>query len=164
MEKLMKIKSKIMMKEEVSGLMDVWKYMGLKTVFTNGCFDIIHYGHIDYLARAASLGGKLVIGLNTDASVSKLKGPNRPVQDEKSRALILAALQFVDAVILFDEETPKELISFLIPDILVKGSDYSIDQIVGADVVLNNGGRVETMDFVPGYSTSKIIKKIKTTN
>jgi rfaE bifunctional protein nucleotidyltransferase chain/domain len=164
MEKLMKIKSKIMMKEEVSGLMDVWKYMGLKTVFTNGCFDIIHYGHIDYLARAASLGGKLVIGLNTDASVSKLKGPNRPVQDEKSRALILAALQFVDAVILFDEETPKELISFLIPDILVKGSDYSIDQIVGADVVLNNGGRVETMDFVPGYSTSKIIEKIKTTN
>ena len=164
MEKLMKIKSKIMMKEEVSGLMDVWKYMGLKTVFTNGCFDIIHYGHIDYLARAASLGGKLVIGLNTDASVSKLKGPDRPVQDEKSRALILAALQFVDAVILFDEETPKELISFLIPDILVKGSDYSIDQIVGADVVLNNGGRVETMDFVPGYSTSKIIEKIKTTN
>lgn len=160
----MKIKSKIMMKEEVSGLMDVWKYMGLKTVFTNGCFDIIHLGHIDYLARAASLGGKLVIGLNTDASVSKLKGPNRPVQDEKSRALILAALQFVDAVILFDEETPKELISFLIPDILVKGSDYSIDQIVGADVVLNNGGRVETMDFVPGYSTSKIIEKIKTTN
>ena len=160
----MKIKSKIMMKEEVSGLMDVWKYMGLKTVFTNGCFDIIHYGHIDYLARAASLGGKLVIGLNTDASVSKLKGPNRPVQDEKSRALILAALQFVDAVILFDEETPKELISFLIPDILVKGSDYSIDQIVGADVVLNNGGRVETMDFVAGYSTSKIIEKIKTTN
>lgn len=153
-----------MMKEEVSGLMDVWKYMGLKTVFTNGCFDIIHLGHIDYLARAASLGGKLVIGLNTDASVSKLKGPNRPVQDEKSRALILAALQFVDAVILFDEETPKELISFLIPDILVKGSDYSIDQIVGADVVLNNGGRVETMDFVPGYSTSKIIEKIKTTN
>lgn len=153
-----------MMKEEVSGLMDVWKYMGLKTVFTNGCFDIIHFGHIDYLARAASLGGKLVIGLNTDASVSKLKGPNRPVQDEKSRALILAALQFVDAVILFDEETPKELISFLIPDILVKGSDYSIDQIVGADVVLNNGGRVETMDFVPGYSTSKIIEKIKTTN
>lgn len=153
-----------MMKEEVSGLMDVWKYMGLKTVFTNGCFDIIHYGHIDYLARAASLGGKLVIGLNTDASVSKLKGPDRPVQDEKSRALILAALQFVDAVILFDEETPKELISFLIPDILVKGSDYSIDQIVGADVVLNNGGRVETMDFVPGYSTSKIIEKIKTTN
>lgn len=152
------------MKEEVSGLMDVWKYMGLKTVFTNGCFDIIHLGHIDYLARAASLGGKLVIGLNTDASVSKLKGPNRPVQDEKSRALILAALQFVDAVILFDEETPKELISFLIPDILVKGSDYSIDQIVGADVVLNNGGRVETMDFVPGYSTSKIIEKIKTTN
>ena len=152
------------MKEEVSGLMDVWKYMGLKTVFTNGCFDIIHLGHIDYLARAASLGGKLVIGLNTDASVSKLKGPNRPVQDEKSRALILAALQFVDAVILFDEETPKELISFLIPDILVKGSDYSIDQIVGADVVLNNGGKVETMDFVPGYSTSKIIEKIKTTN
>jgi rfaE bifunctional protein nucleotidyltransferase chain/domain len=151
MEKLMKIKSKIMQKEEVSGLMDVWKYMGLKIVFTNGCFDIIHYGHIDYLARAASL-------------VSKLKGPNRPIQDQQSRALILAALQFVDAVILFDEETPQELISFLIPDILVKGSDYRIEQIVGADVVLNNGGKVETMDFVAGYSTSNIIEKIKQSN
>ena len=164
MEKLMKIKSKIMQKEEVSGLMDVWKYMGLKIVFTNGCFDIIHYGHIDYLARAASLGGKLIIGLNTDASVSKLKGPNRPIQDQQSRALILAAMQFVDAVILFDEETPQELIRFLIPDILVKGSDYRIDQIVGADVVLNNGGKVETMDFVAGYSTSNIIEKIKQSN
>jgi rfaE bifunctional protein nucleotidyltransferase chain/domain len=164
MEKLMKIKSKIMQKEEVSGLMDVWKYMGLKIVFTNGCFDIIHYGHIDYLARAASLGGKLIIGLNTDTSVSKLKGPNRPIQDQQSRALILAAMQFVDAVILFDEETPQELISFLIPDILVKGSDYRIDQIVGADVVLNNGGKVETMDFVAGYSTSNIIEKIKQSN
>ncbi len=160
----MKIKSKIMQKEEVSGLMDVWKYMGLKIVFTNGCFDIIHYGHIDYLARAASLGGKLIIGLNTDASVSKLKGPNRPIQDQQSRALILAAMQFVDAVILFDEETPQELISFLIPDILVKGSDYRIEQIVGADVVLNNGGKVETMDFVAGYSTSNIIEKIKQSN
>jgi len=145
-------------------LMDVWKYMGLKIVFTNGCFDIIHYGHIDYLARAASLGGKLIIGLNTDASVSKLKGPNRPIQDQQSRALILAAMQFVDAVILFDEETPQELISFLIPDILVKGSDYRIEQIVGADVVLNNGGKVETMDFVAGYSTSNIIEKIKQSN
>jgi rfaE bifunctional protein nucleotidyltransferase chain/domain len=164
MEKLMKVKSKIMRKEEVSGLMDVWKYMGLKIVFTNGCFDIIHLGHIDYLARAASLGGKLIIGLNTDASVSRLKGTNRPIQDEQSRALILASLQFVDAVILFDEETPQELISFLIPDILVKGSDYRIDQIVGADVVLNNGGKVETMDFVPGYSTSNIIEKIKQSN
>ena len=144
--------------------MDVWKYMGLKIVFTNGCFDIIHYGHIDYLARAASLGGKLIIGLNTDASVSKLKGPNRPIQDQQSRALILAAMQFVDAVILFDEETPQELISFLIPDILVKGSDYRIEQIVGADVVLNNGGKVETMDFVAGYSTSNIIEKIKQSN
>ncbi len=160
----MKVKSKIMRKEEVSGLMDVWKYMGLKIVFTNGCFDIIHLGHIDYLARAASLGGKLIIGLNTDASVSRLKGTNRPIQDEQSRALILASLQFVDAVILFDEETPQELISFLIPDILVKGSDYRIDQIVGADVVLNNGGKVETMDFVPGYSTSNIIEKIKQSN
>lgn len=160
----MKIKSKIMQKEEASGLMDVWKYMGLKIVFTNGCFDIIHYGHIDYLARAASLGGKLIIGLNTDASVSKLKGPNRPIQDQQSRALILAAMQFVDAVILFDEETPQELISFLIPDILVKGSDYRIEQIVGADVVLNNGGKVETMDFVAGYSTSNIIEKIKQSN
>ncbi len=161
MEKLLKLKSKIMLKEELEGVMNVWHYMGLKVVFTNGCFDILHLGHIDYLARAASLGGKLVVGLNTDSSVSRIKGSSRPVQDEKSRAHLMASLQFVDAVVLFDEDTPFELISYLKPDILVKGSDYKVDQIVGADVVINNGGKVETMDFVPGYSTSSIIEKIK---
>ncbi len=160
----MKIKDKIMQKEEVYALMDIWKKSGFKIIFTNGCFDVIHYGHIDYLARTASLGEKLIVGLNTDASVTKLKGPSRPVNDQQSRALILAALEFVDAVIYFDEETPQELIRFLIPDVLVKGSDYCVDQIVGADVVLKNGGRVETIDFVPGYSTTKIIEKIKISN
>ncbi len=158
-----KMRSKIVDREEALSMLSIWHYMGLKVVFTNGCFDIIHKGHVDYLSRASSLGDRMIIGLNTDKSVGDLKGPNRPVQDERSRAEILASMFFVDAVVLFDEETPYELINFLKPDILVKGSDYSIDKIVGADVVMANGGRVETMDFIDGYSTTNIINKIKNT-
>ncbi len=158
-----KMRSKIVDREEALSMLSIWHYMGLKVVFTNGCFDIIHKGHVDYLSRASSLGDRMIIGLNTDKSVGDLKGPNRPVQDERSRAEILASMFFVDAVVLFDEETPYELINFLKPDILVKGSDYSIDKIVGADVVMANGGRVETMDFIDGYSTTSIINKIKNT-
>ncbi len=158
-----KMRSKIVDREEALSMLSIWHYMGLKVVFTNGCFDIIHKGHVDYLSRASSLGDRMIIGLNTDKSVGDLKGPNRPVQDERSRAEILASMFFVDAVVLFDEETPFELINFLKPDILVKGSDYSIDKIVGADVVMANGGRVETMDFIDGYSTTNIINKIKNT-
>lgn len=138
-----------------------WQNAGDKVVFTNGCFDLLHRGHVDYLAKAADCGQRLIIGVNTDASVSKLKGPNRPIQDEQSRLQILASLQCVDAVILFDEETPYELISLLQPDVLVKGSDYTPESIVGYDVVTAKGGEVKTIDFIPGFSTSSIERKIK---
>ena len=127
-------------------------------VFTNGCFDILHLGHIDYLNRSAQLGSKLVVGLNTDASVRKIKGENRPIQDENSRLNILAALECVDAVVLFDEETPLELIKVVKPDVLVKGADYEIEQIVGAKEVKEYGGEVKTIAFLEGYSTSNIVK------
>ena len=132
-----------------------------KTVFTNGCFDILHLGHIDYLNRSAQLGSKLVVGLNTDASVRKIKGENRPIQDENSRLSILAALECVDAVVLFDEETPLELIKVVKPDVLVKGADYEIEQIVGAKEVKEYGGEVKTIAFLEGYSTSNIVKRLK---
>ena len=138
-----------------------WQSNGEKVVFTNGCFDIIHPGHVDYLTRAQELGSKLVIGVNTDASVSKLKGVHRPIQSEEARLQVLAALECVDALVLFGEQTPFDLISTVLPDILVKGGDYTIETIVGADVVMENGGRVEVIPFLEGYSTSAIEKKIK---
>ena len=140
-----------------------WQQAGKRVVFTNGCFDLIHLGHVDYLEKARMLGDKLVIGLNTDDSVSRFKGPQRPLQDQNSRARVLAALQFVDLVVFFNDDTPLKLISELLPDILVKGSDYLADNIVGADVVKNNGGVVKTLDFIPGYSTTRIVEKIKRT-
>ncbi len=140
----------------------LWQKNGDTVVFTNGCFDLLHKGHVDYLAKAADLGAKLIIGVNTDASVSKLKGPNRPIQDEQSRLQILASLYSVDAVILFNEDTPYELIKAIQPDILVKGSDYKPESIVGFDIVKAKGGVVKTIDFLPGFSTSAIEKKIKT--
>ncbi len=141
-----------------------WKELGEKVVFTNGCFDILHLGHADYLEKSRSLGDRLIVGVNTDASVKKLKGPERPVNPEYARARLLAALEFVDAVILFDEDTPFELISHVIPDILVKGNDYTIENIVGADIVMKNGGEVKTISLVDGFSTTGIIGKIKTYN
>lgn len=141
-----------------------WKAEGLQVVFTNGCFDILHLGHIDYLEKARHLGDKLVIGVNTDSSVKRLKGPLRPLNDEYSRTRILAALAFTDAVTLFDEDTPYALIGELKPDILVKGNDYLAENIVGADIVIANGGKVETISLVEGYSTSNIIDKIKKQN
>ncbi|HPE39492.1 MAG TPA: D-glycero-beta-D-manno-heptose 1-phosphate adenylyltransferase [Bacteroidales bacterium] len=129
-----------------------------KIVFTNGCFDIIHLGHIQYLAQARELGDLLVVGLNTDLSVKRLKGESRPVNPEFARAMVLAALQFVDFVILFDEDTPLNLIHTISPDFLVKGGDYSIDQIVGADFVIEKGGKVITLPFVEGFSSSNIIQ------
>ncbi len=140
---------------------EIWKFNNQQVVFTNGCFDILHLGHVDYLEKAAALGKKLVIGVNTDASVKTLdKGKNRPINDEQARMRILAALGFVDAVILFSEPTPLELITTLKPNILVKGNDYSVENIVGADVVLENGGEVKTIELVEGYSTTTIINKI----
>lgn len=138
-----------------------WKRAGDKVVFTNGCFDIIHRGHIDYLARAAELGDRLIIGLNSDDSVTRLKGSGRPVLDAESRAFILAALFYVDAVVFFNEDTPESLISKILPDFLIKGSDYEIHEIAGQDTVLSNGGSVETISLVPGLSTSDIIRKIR---
>ena len=156
-------KAKIKTAEQLVFQLHAWRLLDNTIVFTNGCFDLLHLGHIDYLSKAADKGDKLIIGLNTDASVSKLKGKHRPITDENSRAMILASLFFVSAIVLFDEETPYELIKLLKPDILVKGSDYQTKDIVGADLVLANGGKVETIDFLPGYSTSLIEEQIRKT-
>ncbi|MBQ2509148.1 MAG: D-glycero-beta-D-manno-heptose 1-phosphate adenylyltransferase [Bacteroidales bacterium] len=134
---------------------------GKKVVFTNGCFDVIHRGHVSYLAQARDLGDLLVLGLNSDSSVRRLKGPTRPVNDEESRALVLASLECVDYVVLFDEDTPYRLIDAVQPDILVKGGDYQIDQIVGYDIVKAHGGEVLTLPFVDGFSSTSIINRLK---
>ncbi len=138
-----------------------WKDHGQVVVFTNGCFDILHLGHIDYLEKARNLGDKLIVGINTDESVQRLKGSERPINPGNARFKTIAALDFVDAVVPFEEETPEHLIGLLIPDVLVKGNDYKIDNIVGADIVMKNGGKVETIELVNGYSTSGLIEKIK---
>lgn len=138
-----------------------WKGENKKVVFTNGVFDLLHIGHITYLAKAAELGDKLIIGLNSDSSVKRIKGEDRPVNDQNSRAMLLAALFFVDAVVVFEEDTPQQLITTLLPDILVKGADYAIENIVGAKEVIANGGEVKTINFVDGYSSTSIIQKIK---
>ncbi len=161
MSKLEIIKSKIFSKESLKYQLVIWRFLSKKIVFTNGCFDILHLGHIDYLSKAAEFGDVLIIGLNSDDSVRKIKGINRPINDEKSRAIILASLSFVSAVILFDEDTPYNLIKFVQPDVLIKGSDYKPEDIVGYDIVKAKGGVIETIDFLPGYSTSSIIDKIK---
>ncbi|HNW54500.1 MAG TPA: D-glycero-beta-D-manno-heptose 1-phosphate adenylyltransferase [Bacteroidales bacterium] len=142
-------------------MLSIWQFQGKKIVFTNGCFDILHLGHIDYLSKAKDLGDLLVIGLNTDASVGRLKGENRPIQDEVSRAMVLASLGFVDAVVFFGEDTPYNLIKTTQPDILVKGADYKPEDIVGYDIVTKKGGEVVTISFLPGYSTSAIESKIR---
>jgi rfaE bifunctional protein nucleotidyltransferase chain/domain len=135
---------------------------GKKIVFTNGCFDILHPGHVDYLARARDLGDVLVLGLNTDDSVKKLeKAPGRPVNGQNARALVIAALASVDLIVLFDEQTPLQLITFLAPDILVKGDDYAPEQIVGADLVRAKGGQVITVPILRGYSTTALLNKIR---
>ncbi|TGD78028.1 D-glycero-beta-D-manno-heptose 1-phosphate adenylyltransferase [Hymenobacter wooponensis] len=153
-------KDKIMTREALLPVVTDWKAQGQRVVFTNGCFDLLHLGHVDYLEKARHLGDRLVVGLNTDASVSCLK-PGRPLQDEVSRARVLASLLFVDAVVLFDEQTPLTLIEALVPDILVKGDDYTISGIVGHQVVLQNGGQVLTVPLVAGYSTTRIVERIQ---
>lgn len=156
------IKNKIYDRTALQFAINRWRLKNDKIVFTNGCFDILHLGHIDYLSKAADCGSRLIIGVNTDASVKVLgKGSSRPIQDENSRLSILAALGFVDAVILFDEPTPLQLIELIKPDVLVKGADYTIDKVVGADFVIKNGGKVELIDYLQGYSTTAIEKKIK---
>jgi len=154
------IKGKICYKkEELTHYLDFLKSKNQPIVFTNGCFDIVHRGHIEYLAKAADLGAALIIGLNSDSSVRRLKGETRPLIDEYSRALLLSALSFVNKVVLFGEDTPYELIKFIQPDILVKGSDYAPQDIVGYDIVSAKGGKIETIDFIDGFSTTSILKK-----
>ncbi|HEY1063031.1 MAG TPA: D-glycero-beta-D-manno-heptose 1-phosphate adenylyltransferase [Daejeonella sp.] len=161
MSRLENIKSKIYTREQIKAVLNIWRLLEKKVVFTNGCFDLLHLGHIDYLSKAADMGDKLVIGLNSDASASALKGPGRPITDQLSRSVMLASFSFVDAVVIFDEPTPLHLIELVRPDILVKGADYSIEQIVGADLVLQYGGEVKTIEYLSGYSTTLIEKKIR---
>lgn len=142
-------------------LLKEWKDKHSTIVFTNGCFDIIHHGHVDSLQKSAALGTKLIVGLNSDKSVKILKGNKRPVLDQQARAEVLAAFACVDAVIVFNEETPAELIAKIVPDVLVKGAQYDLEEIAGYDTVLQNGGRVETLELLDGISSSAIIDKIK---
>lgn len=153
--------NKILDLKTLGNRLSMWRLFKNKIVFTNGCFDILHRGHIEYLSQARDRGDILIIGLNSDASIKRIKGEGRPVQDETSRTLLLASLRFVDVVVLFDEDTPYELIKIILPDVLVKGGDYSENTIVGADIVKANGGEVVTIPIVAGYSTSRILKVIK---
>jgi rfaE bifunctional protein nucleotidyltransferase chain/domain len=155
------LKQKLISKEDALRLVNIKKMVGKKTVFTNGCFDILHPGHVDYLNQARDLGNFLVLGLNTDASVKLLdKAPNRPINNELDRAAVLAGLSCVDAIILFNEATPLELITYLNPNVLVKGNDYEVEKIVGYEVIKSNGGDVITIPFLDGYSTTELIKRI----
>ncbi len=147
--------------EKLNSLLEKWSDQHDKIVFTNGCFDLVHKGHIDYLWRASQLGTKLLLAVNSDASVREIKGPSRPVQDESSRMYLLAALEFVNAVVLFNDPTPLNLIRKVRPDVLVKGADYKPEEIVGYHDVISWGGEVVTMEFLEGYSSSRIIRKIK---
>ncbi|MCK9320549.1 MAG: D-glycero-beta-D-manno-heptose 1-phosphate adenylyltransferase [Bacteroidales bacterium] len=164
MKELDKIQNKIISFDNIQKQVLKWREENKKIVFTNGCFDIIHRGHVDYLSKAKDLGDILIIGLNTDQSVRNIKGNTRPIQDENSRAIILASMQFVDAIVFFSEPTPYTLIKEIQPDILVKGADYKKEDIVGYDIVSQRGGKVETIEFIEGYSTSNIERKIKNTN
>ncbi|WP_251621284.1 D-glycero-beta-D-manno-heptose 1-phosphate adenylyltransferase [Odoribacter lunatus] len=148
-------------REELKNILSVWRFKGEKVVFTNGCFDILHRGHAEYLAQAASLGSKLVVGLNTDSSVRRLKGETRPVNNQYARALLLSSLLFTDKIVFFEEDTPLELIRYIQPDVLVKGSDYKPEDIVGYDIVKSKGGEVITIDLTQGYSTTSILHKLK---
>lgn len=154
------IPQKILTQEEALRRMAQLRLFGKKIVFTNGVFDILHQGHIYSLSQAAKEGDYLIIGLNADASVKRLKGDSRPVNDQDSRALVLASLVMVDAVVLFEEDTPLELIKALMPDVLVKGGDYTVEQIAGAKEVIANGGKVIINPILEGFSTTNIISQI----
>jgi rfaE bifunctional protein nucleotidyltransferase chain/domain len=155
------LKEKVVSQDQALKELKAWREKNKKIVFTNGCFDIIHPGHIDYLSQARDLGDILVLGLNTDQSVRRLnKGSNRPINDERTRAYVLAGLASVDLIVFFDEETPYNLIKLLQPNVLVKGNDYEVEKIIGFDILKENGGEVITIPFLEGYSTSSLIKKI----
>ena len=161
MNNLERIQAKIIDSDKLNNQLAVWRFKDQKIVFTNGCFDLLHLGHIDYLSKAKDLGDVLIIGVNTDDSVRRLKGKSRPITDEKSRSMIIASLQFVNAVVLFDEDTPYELIKQVQPDVLVKGSDYKAEDIVGYDIVKAKDGEIVTIDYLEGYATTVIEEKIR---
>ena len=158
---LKKINSKIFIEKDLRKKLDFWRQNGDKIVFTNGCFDLIHLGHIEVLARSADLGDRLIIGVNTDKSIKNIKGKNRPIIKEDSRVKQLAALAFVDAVILFNEPTPNKIIHHINPDIITKGGDYKTKEVVGYETVIQNNGRVVIIPLTKGYSTTSILNKIK---
>jgi rfaE bifunctional protein nucleotidyltransferase chain/domain len=158
MERLKLIKSKIFTWDHLQKQLSVWRFQDNSIVFSNGCFDVLHLGHVEYLSKARDLGDILIVGLNSDESVRRIKGAHRPVNNEEARAITLAAFSFVDAVILFGEDTPHELIKLIQPDILVKGKDYDGKEIVGSDVIKARGGQVVTIELTKGYSTTHSIE------
>ncbi len=162
MNKLETIQNKVFSPGKLKRQLAIWRFQDKKIVFTNGVFDLLHLGHIDYLSKAKDEGNILIVGVNTDDSTRRLnKGKNRPLTNEQSRSTILASLLFVDAVVLFEEDTPYELIKQIQPDVLVKGSDYKAEDIVGYEIVSAKGGNIVTIDFLEGYSTTAIEEKIK---
>jgi len=161
MEYLQILQNKIIDKNHLSKLVENYRLKNQTIVFTNGCFDLLHRGHVTYLAQAASLGNRLIVGVNSDSSVQKLKGLHRPIQDETTRTLIMASMHVVSAVILFEEDTPLDLITLIQPDFLVKGGDWEPSKIVGANEVLSYGGQVKVIPFIDGFSTTNIETKIK---
>ena len=154
-------KHKILNLEESLRRIASWRVHNYSIVFTNGCFDLLHLGHLDYLEKASRLGDKLVIGLNADVSVKMLKGENRPIHDQETRSQMLEAMEFVDMVVIFDEETPQALVEAVSPDVMVKGGDYQVSEIAGADFVLANGGKVEIIPFLEGHSSTGVIERIR---
>ncbi len=152
---------KIVSREEIPEIVQKINSQQKTIVFSNGCFDLVHRGHVEYLAKAADLADIFILGLNTDASISRLKGPSRPLQDQQARAILMAGFSFIDYIVFFDEDTPFELISECQPDVLVKGNDYKIEDVVGFDIVQQKGGTVQTIELTAGYSTSIIVDKIK---
>lgn len=161
LDKLAVVQSKIVDEKQLQRKLAAWRLGNQKIVFTNGCFDILHAGHVQSLAGAASFGNRLIVGLNSDASVKRLKSASRPVQNQNSRALLLAAFHFVDLVVIFEEDTPEKLIHLVNPDVMVKGGDYQIEDIAGAQWVLDQGGKVELINYLDNSSSTNIIKKIK---
>ena len=160
-KKLNKLKAKIFNIKDLSQIIKKWRFNGDKIIFTNGCFDLIHLGHLEILARSADLGDKLIVGINSDMSIKKIKGNSRPIIKEDSRAKQLAAIEFIDAVILFNEDTPYDLISFINPDIITKGGDYKKNDVIGKELMNKKAGEVVIIPLTQGYSTTSILEKIK---
>ena len=163
MRTLENIQNKIISRSDLPKIIELIKDQGKNIVFSNGCFDLVHRGHVEYLAKAADLANVFILGLNTDASVQRLKGESRPLQDEYARSILMSGFSFINYVVLFDEDTPFELINEIQPDVLVKGDDYKIEDVVGYDTVIINGGSVQTIELTKGYSTSIIVDKILNT-